>query len=330
MNIVLCFPAEPRHCEQIAATAPNANVILASQQEIPRRIMEADIFCGHAKEDPVPWDAVVEQGRLRWIQSSAAGLDHCLVPSVIASDIPVSSASGLFADQVAEQTMALLLGLIRNLPVFFRASLKHEFFRRPTRDLHGLTVGIVGFGGNGRRIAEVLAPFRTRLLATDVFPVNCPPHVERLLPADRLHDVLPLVDVLVLCVPLNEQTRGMIGREELAELKAGSLLINVARGPVVREADLVDALASGHLGGAGLDVTEVEPLPDDSPLWEMPNVIVTPHVGAQSSQRVNDTVNFFCKNLERYLAGKPLFNLVDKRLGFPLPEFAWTQFKDCD
>jgi D-3-phosphoglycerate dehydrogenase len=245
-------------------------------------------------------------------------MDHCLVPSVVSSDLLVTSASGLFADQVAEQTLALLLGLLRGLPAFFRSMLRKDFVRRPTRDLHGATIGIIGLGGNGRRIAEVLAPFRTRILATDLFPCDRPPHVEALWGADRLDEVLPLADVLILTVPLNEQTRGMIGRRELSLMQRGSLLINVARGPVVVEADLVAALEAGRLAGAGLDVTEVEPLPRESRLWDLPNVLITPHVGAQSARRYDDATRLFCDNLRRYLAGEALVNVVDKQLGFPV------------
>jgi D-3-phosphoglycerate dehydrogenase len=316
MRIVLCYPVDKRHLAEIAAVAPDAQIIDAGQVRIAEEILQADIFCGHAKV-PVPWADVVARGRLKWIQSSAAGMDHCLVPAVVESDILVTSASGLFADQVAEQTLALLLGLLRGLPTFFRAMLRKEFIRRPTRDLHGATVGIVGLGGNGRRIAEVLAPFRTRILATDLFPCDQPPHVEAIWGAGQLHELLPLVDVLILTVPLNYQTRGLIGRRELALMKAGALLINVARGPVVVEDDLVAALESGHLGGAGLDVTEVEPLPQTSRLWDLPNVLITPHVGAQSAKRYDDATRLFCDNLRRYQAGEPLVNVVDKQLGFP-------------
>ena len=323
MQIVLCYAVQPRYLDQIQAAAPEAVIIDAGQEGIPEAIFEADIYCGHAKQRPVPWEKVVQQGRLKWIQSSAAGLDHCLAPSVIESDIQVTSASGLFANQVAEQALALLLGVLRGLPVFFRQSTHREFIRRPTRDLHGSTVGIVGFGGNGRRIAEVLAPHRVRILATDIYPVRKPAHVAELWPTNRLDDLLRESDILILGMPLNEQTRGMIGARELALLKPGSVLINVARGPCVNEADLIAALESGHLGGAGLDVTEVEPLPESSRLWELPNVLITPHVGAQGKTRDDDVTALFCENLRRYQLGLPLWNYVDKRLGFPHPDRAW-------
>jgi phosphoglycerate dehydrogenase-like enzyme len=261
---------------------------------------------------------VVRGGRLRWIQSSAAGLDHCLVPAVVASDITITSASGVLADQVAEQAMALVCGITRSLPVFFRAQQAREFIRRPTRDLHHATVGIVGFGGVGRRIAEVVSPFKTRILAVDPFPFDKPPHVEALWPVDRLDDMLGQVDVLFLSAPLTPRTRGMIDGLRIAKMKPGSILINVARGPLVKEVDLIEALRSGHLAAAGLDVTEEEPLAPASPLWELKNVIITPHVGGQSRLRIDQMTDFFCANLRRYLTDQPLVNLVDKHLGFPV------------
>jgi len=329
-RVVLCYPVERRHLQQIeqtlSALGVDAQVVDAGQERIAEELPTADIYCGHAKV-PVPWDEVVRRGRLRWIQSSAAGMDHCLTPEVIASDITVSSASGVLADQVADHTLALLLGLLRSFPVFFRAQQAREFVRRPTRDLHGARVGIVGFGGNGRRLFEVLRAFRARVVATDVFPVDPPEGIEALLPADALDRVLPGLDALLLAAPLNDQTRGMIDARRLALLPAGAVLVNMARGPLVVEADLVDALESGRLGGAGLDVTEVEPLPPESRLWEAPNTIITPHVGGQKASRIDDMTNFFCQNLRRFYTNRPLGNhLADKRLGFPLPEHAaWAK-----
>ena len=320
MQIVLCYPVEPRHIEKIAAVAPEAEVINAGQEKIADKILQADIFCGHAKV-PVPWDQVVANGRLRWIQSSAAGMDHCLVPSVIDSSILVTSASGVFADQVAEHTLALLTGWLRNLSTFFLAAQRKEFIRRPTRDLHGATVGIVGMGGNGQRIAEVLAPFRLRLLATDLFPdaVRRPPAVEQIWPADHLGELCKVCDILILCLPLNSDTRGLINRDVFQQMKPDAVLVNVARGPIVVEKDLVEALELQQLAGAALDVTETEPLPPTSRLWDLPNVLITPHVGAQSATRIDATTRLFAENLKHFLVEQPLRNIVDKQLGFPVP-----------
>ncbi len=321
-RIVLCFPVESRHIDQIAAVAPAAEIIDAGQENVAVELLNADIFCGHAKV-PVPWDDVVQKGRLKWIQSSAAGMDHCLVPAVVGSELTVTSASGVLADQVADHTIALLTALLRGLPTFWEAQKKREFIRRPTRDLHRARIGLVGLGGNGRRLAEVLSVFRTTILATDWFPESKPACVAELLPADALDTLLPRVEILILAAPLNAHTYHLIDARRLALLPQGTLLINMARGKLVVENDLADAIEAGHLAGAGLDVTEVEPLAAESRLWALPNVIITPHVGGQSASRIDDMTNFFCDNLARYLAGRPLRNLVLKELGFPRPEPDW-------
>lgn len=318
MRIVLCYPLESKHLSQIAAIAPDAEIVDAPQEHIAQELFSADLFCGHAKV-PVDWDGVVRQGRLRWIQSSAAGMDHCLVPSVVDSPIVVTSASGVLADQVAEHTIALVTGWCRSLPAFFRAQQKKEFIRLPTRDLHRATVGIVGFGGVGRRLAKLLSVFRTRLLATDLFPLDRPDYVEALWPADRLPDLLAASDVVVLALPLNQFTQGLIDGAALGRMRPEALLVNVARGPLVKTSALVEALKSKRLAGAVMDVTDPEPLPPDSDLWAMPNVIITPHVGGQSASRADDITRLFAANLRRWLANEPLINLLaDKRLGFPI------------
>ncbi|MCC7338820.1 MAG: D-2-hydroxyacid dehydrogenase [Pirellulaceae bacterium] len=318
-NIVLCYPVEPRHLKHFAERFPDARVIDAGQEGIGEEIFQADIFVGHAKV-PVDWQRVVEQGRLKLIQSSAAGLDHCLVPAVVDSDIPVCSASGLFAHQVGEQTLALLLGLLRGLPVFFRQAQAKEFIRRPTDDLRGKRVGIVGLGGNGRRLVQLLAPFGVSLRATDYYPVRKPPEVFELWGAERLQELASVSDILILSLPLNTHTRNLISEDVLRAMPRGGYLINVARGQVVDEQALVGVLQDGHLVGAGLDVTYVEPLPVESPLWDMSNVIITPHVGAQAASRVDDSTRLAVENLSRFFRGEQLWNIVDKKLGFPHPD----------
>src|SRR5262249_38774331 len=271
VRIVLCYPVEQRHISQIQAVQPRAEICDAGQERVAQELFDCDVFCGHPKV-PVDWDGVVRMGRLKWIQSSAAGLDHLLVPSVVASDIVVTSASGVLSDQVAEHMIAMITGLLRGLPTFFRAQQAKEYIRRPTRDLHHATVGIVGFGGVGRRVAELTAPFKTRILATDLFPIDKPPHVAELWHAERLDDLLAQVDILILSVPLTDQTRWMIDARALAKLKSGSVLANMARGKLVVENDLVAALESGHLFGAVVDVAAEEPLPATSRLWDLPNI----------------------------------------------------------
>lgn len=324
-TIVTCFPLAKRQIEQIEESVSGQfNLLVSDQDKISKDLFAADIFCGHAKV-PVDWPAVVQQGRLKWIQSSAAGLDHCLVPEVIESDILVSGCSGLFAPQVAEQTLALLMGLVRRMPVFFRAQSIKEFVRRPTDNLEGKRVLILGFGGNGQRIANVLRPMVGSIVATDCFQ-NSDHHllkngtIDSLLPAIDFESCLPEADVVIVTLPLSAANEQLLGEKQFRAIKPGAYLINVGRGSVVETGSLVASLRSGHLGGAGIDVVDPEPLPEDSPLWTMDNVIISPHVGAQSPRRVPATVDLLCKNIQRFIENETLLNLVNKPLGFPLPE----------
>lgn len=322
VRAVLCYPVTDDCIARIGQAAGDYEVVNAGQERINELLPIADIFIGHAKV-PVDWDRALAAGRLKWIQSSAAGLDHCLVPGVIDSQIIVCSASGLFAPQVAEQTFALLMGLLRRIRLFTEATAKRDFRRQATDDLRGKTVGIVGLGGNGRYIARVLAAWDVRVIATDYFPSEAPADISQLMPADQLPQLLAQSDIVILTLPLNESTQRLFDAKMIANMKRGSYLVNVARGAVVSESALVAALDSGHLAGAGLDVTEVEPLPPESRLWDRTNVLITPHMGAQSARRVSDTTDLVCENLRRYREGLALWNVVDKRLGFPHPSVIW-------
>jgi D-3-phosphoglycerate dehydrogenase len=323
-TIVTCFPISDPQIKQIrSAAGQDFEVVVATQDEIEEKIFLADIFCGHAKM-MLDWNRVIAQGRLRWIQSTAAGLDHCLVPAVIESPVLVSGCSALFATQVAEQTLALLTGLIRSLPVFFRAQLQRDYTRRPTDILSNKRVGILGLGGNGQQIARVLRPLTAHISATDLFLDHCQPLIEQKL-IDDLHapsetaSLLPQVDILIVTLPLTASNEGLLGQTELASLKRHAYLINVGRGSVINTDALIDQLKNGHLAGAGIDVVDPEPLPASSPLWDLPNVIITPHVGAQSPFRIPLTVDLFCENLVRFMRREVLINQVDKQLGLPRP-----------
>ncbi len=330
MKLVLCYPIKPHHYDRICAAAPDYEVVDAGQERIAKELLSADLYCGHAKV-PVDWDKIVAQGRLKWIQSSAAGMDHCLVPSVIGSDIPVTSASGVLSNQVAEHTLGIIIAWCRSLPVFFRAQQKKEFVRRPTRDLTHSTVGIVGLGGVGRRLVEVIAPFKTRILATDMFPIDKPSQVEELWPPEGLDDLLSQSDIVILSAPLNHITRGMIGAAEFAKMKSDALLVNAARGPLVVTDALVDALESGRIAGSVMDVTDPEPLPPEHPLWDAPNTIITPHVAGQYARRIGTMTRLLCENLRRWQADEPLINyLEDKSLGFPLRKGNYPLWSDVE
>ncbi len=315
-TIVLCFPVTQQQVAEISQAAGGWRVIAAEQQEIAERIFEATIFCGHAKV-PVDWSRVVRQGKLKWIQSTAAGLDHCLVPEVVNSKIVVSGASGLFSRQVAEQTLALLLALVRKLPDFLAAQALRRFERLPTDELRDKRVGILGFGGNGQRVAEYLQPMCGAIMATDHFATDLSFHDVEIVAPERTPMVLERSDIVISTLPLLDSTYRSLGTKEFQRMRRGSYFVNVGRGQLVDEQALVDALVSQHLAGAAIDVTFEEPLRENSPLWDTKNLIITPHVGAQSKFRVTDTIKLFCDNLTRWKNSQLLLNLVDKKLGFP-------------
>lgn len=336
-NLVVCYKqakVDDYLVEQIRSTWPEVHIINVGQSGIAEALLEADYFCGHAKVS-VDWDRIVAQKRLQWIQSSAAGMDWCLVPSVIASDIEITTASGALGDQVAEHTLALLLAFRRNLYSFFSQQFDESgcfsgktqenpyrsFKRLPTQDLTGNRIGIVGFGGVGRRLAEILAAFKTRIYATDLFPNNKPKHVDALWGPERTDELLAVSDVVVLCLPLNESTRFMFDANRFAKMKPGALFANVARGPLVKTDDLMSALNSGYLSGAVVDVTDPEPLPEGHPLWSTRNIFITPHVAGQAAWRFETINELFIENIKRRKIGKPLINRLSpegKQLGFPL------------
>ena len=185
------------------------------------------------------------------------------------------------------------------------------------KELHGRTMLVVGLGGVGTQIAKRADAFGMRVVAVDPnTTMERPPFVFAVHPPAKLMELLPQADVVVLACPLTEQTRGLVGKSQLAAMKSSALLINVARGPVVKTADLMDALTQKRIAGAGLDVTDPEPLPDDHPLWRMRNVVVSPHQGGQSEGAVDRQWRLFRENVRRFVAGERLLCVVDKQKGY--------------
>lgn len=320
-TIVICYPVNPEERQAIETAAGSDRVLISSQSTIAQDIFEAEIYCGHARNVELPWPEVVAAGKLKWIQSSAAGLDHCLHPAVVHSSVVVSGASGLFAPQVAEHTLALLLSLLRRLPEFAEAQQRRHYERRPTDDLQGKRVGIAGLGLNGQAIAKRLRHFEVALAATDWFPQSIPSRLGvEVFPADELLRLCQRSEILIAALPLTAETKNLIDADAFAALPRGAYFVNVGRGQTVVESALLQALESGHLRAAGLDVVAQEPLPPESPLWSAKNLVITPHVGAQAARRYADVTRFFCNNLMRWKRGESLLNRVDKQLGFPRPE----------
>jgi D-3-phosphoglycerate dehydrogenase len=316
MKIVLCPPVSEALCEQVRRTAPGAEVAMAAMDEAHAVVGDADVIFGMYNEE-----IIRAARRVKWIQTTSAGMDMLLdIPGVREGRFRLSNASGLHAMQVAEHAWALTSALFRGLQQSIRNQLLHEWKGVPIRDLYGATAGIVGFGGIGRRYAWLARGFEMRILALDVQQSERPDYVEALWGTDRLEDVLSASDVVFIACPYTPQTERLIDERAFRLMKNSAFLINTARGPIVDEAALADALESGEIAGAGLDVFETEPLPETSPLWELENVIITTHSAGASNFRPQRTVDFFCENLRRFMAGVPLLNETDRNVGYPTLE----------
>jgi phosphoglycerate dehydrogenase-like enzyme len=258
---------------------------------------------------------LVDHPHLEWVQLPWAGVDpyRALFTSPrLRSDLVWSCAKGVYADPVAEHALALLLAGFRHLGEYARAT---SWGREVGRNLFGARITILGGGGIGRVLVDLLAPFRCEVTVVRRTP-SAMDGVARVLGADQLDDALRGAEALVLALPLLDETRGLIGARELGLLEPGAWLVNVARGAHVDTDALVAALDSGALGGAGLDVTDPEPLPDGHPLWTRPNVIITPHTGNTREMAKPLLGGRIRENVARYAAGEPLVGLVDPALGY--------------
>jgi phosphoglycerate dehydrogenase-like enzyme len=264
--------------------------------------------------------AFANADRLAWIHSSAAGVGRMLFPALVESAVTLTNSRGMNAGAVAEHTFAMLLAFARRV----RAALEAQGERRwAQEDLSGLptlggqTLGLIGLGAIGLALARLGRAFGMRVIGIRRSPaLGCPPDVDDVLAPDELPRLLGESDVVVVAAPLTPETRGLIGAREFRLMKRSALFANVARGRLVREADLVAALRDGTIAGAVLDVFEQEPLDPGSPLWAMPNVIISPHVAGFRADYWEAAVDLFSENLRRFLRGEALLNVVDKRRGY--------------
>ncbi|MDQ3249438.1 MAG: D-2-hydroxyacid dehydrogenase [Chloroflexota bacterium] len=257
---------------------------------------------------------------LRWIAFPAAGVEWMQnVPDLVASDVMVTNARGAHATTIAEHTMGMLVFLARDFAALFKAQREQQWLwpqPRTSTGLVGLTMGIIGLGQLGRALASRARAFEMKIIAVDVHLMAKPDFVDEVRLLDGLPDLMRRADVVVVMPPITAETRGMIGPGQLTLMKQGSYLLVISRGGIVHEPTVVQMLKSGHLAGAGFDVTAVEPLPADNELWRAPNCFITPHCSPSSEQTRKNVTAMLKENLTRYLAGQPLLNLVDKRLGY--------------
>ncbi|GIW42623.1 MAG: 3-phosphoglycerate dehydrogenase [Candidatus Binatia bacterium] len=256
--------------------------------------------------------------RLRWVATPATGFDQLRGCGVLESGIPVTSVGGLFAPDIAEHVFASVLFLAKRLRTFEDQRRRREWRMRRVEFLHGKTLGLVGVGNIGKAVAARAKAFGMRVVGVgrSSSEGRTVPGVDRLLERRELPMLLREADVVVVAVADTPETRGMIGEREIGEMKPTAYLVNVSRGTVLDEPALVHALESGRLRGAALDVFETEPLPPESPLWELENVLVTPHVAANAEDYMPRAIAQFAENLRRYLEGKPLENRYDPVRGY--------------
>ena len=256
--------------------------------------------------------------RLRWLQQTFAGVDWLENrPDVAQSDIVLTNASGVAAITIAEHILTLMFSLARSVYRFADAQRDHEWHSRVRmNELDGSTVGIVGLGAIGEKMAEKARGLNMRVIGLRRDPTKRSKYVDRMLGPDGLSELLASSDWVVMTTALTPETRGLIGESELGQMKDTAYLINIARGELVQEDFLIRALQEGRIAGAGLDVFEREPLPADSPLWDMTNVVITSHHSGSSPYYADRTTTLIVDNLQRYTAGQPIKNVIDKALGY--------------
>ncbi|MBI4638410.1 MAG: D-2-hydroxyacid dehydrogenase [Candidatus Rokubacteria bacterium] len=313
-NLIVPSLGADERAKILEAAGPGATLVEAREAARQRaEIVDAEVLFGRVLPE-----VLAANRRLRYYHSLGAGVDAILSPELVESDVILASEKGEVGVHLAEHAFALLLGLTRGVHTALRAPEwgLREPIRREQRELYEQTMGVVGFGGTGREVARRALGFRMRVLALDIEDVPREPGVEAIWKPDRLPDLLGASDVVVIALPLTKATRHLFTRDLFRRMRPSAILINVTRGEIVYGDDLLAALGEGLLWGAGLDVTDPEPLPPGHPLWTHPRVIVTPHTAGGSPRRAGRAIRTFCENLRRLRAGEPPLGLIDKRKGY--------------
>ncbi|MDR3332115.1 MAG: D-2-hydroxyacid dehydrogenase [Synergistaceae bacterium] len=302
------------HVEQIASACGGKVSRFLSEEELLKSGVQAEILFTWGGTGDMPVAYCRQNERLKWFHSFSAGMDPVMRSEIASLPIVISNSSGIHARIIAESVMGYILAFNRTFPFMFQKQREHVWGKGLTRDpveAFGKTVGIVGAGAIGTAVAKIAKAFdmRTIGLRRNPQPVPC---YDEVLRNDQLDNLLAKSDYVVVSVPLTPETRHMIGEDQLSKMKPGALLVNVARGGVLDQEALIRALSAGTIAGAALDVTDPEPLPPDSPLWNMENVILTPHMSADAPILSQLAVDFFCGSLKCYLAGEPVPNQIGR------------------
>ncbi|HEY8491293.1 MAG TPA: D-2-hydroxyacid dehydrogenase [Dehalococcoidia bacterium] len=334
VSVLVEFDLAPELLDRIRAVDPRVEVSVlgrehrralragpeadpAVREEALRLLSRAEVL--FARWFGLPREAMEACRSLRWLQVTSAGVDRILESGTLPPGVTLTNVSGLHAVPIGEYILGAMLMFAKGAHRFLRAQARHEWVRFMPTVLAGKTAGIVGMGAIGRAAARYARAFDMHVLGirrSAAAPAADDPDAHELLPLSALHDLLRRSDFVVLAVPLTRETRRLIGEAELRAMKPTACLINIARGAVVDEAALVRALREGWIGGAVLDVFEQEPLPPDSPLWDLENAILSPHVSGGVDDYDARATAIFVDNLGRYVAGQPLRNVVDPERGY--------------
>lgn len=339
LTILIASYLEPEHVERIRQLDKRFNVVYEPELLRPPRYPADHVGAPKTRsvEETARWrewlrsadilfdfDLFDETSRtelpeaapsVRWIQATSSGIGQFVHRMGYDKRMPktvFTTARGVHARPLGEFCIMAMLALNKGIVKMVRDKDRKHWERYAGTDLEGRTVGVIGMGSSGGATARLAKAFGMTVVGTDV--VEKREELDRFFPLEDLHEMLALTEYLILCVPHTPRTEKLIGAEELAILPPGAVVINIARGAVVDETALIQALRSGHIRGAALDVFEVEPLPPESPLWEMPNVIISPHSASTSDRENERLTDLFCENLHRFLAGDSLLNVLNTDL----------------
>ena len=307
--------------ERLATEFPQLQIArLANYDDMEREISDAEVAFIFALR-PEQFQAAHE---LRWIHSPAAAVHQFLFPELVNSEVILTNARDVHGPVVAEHVIALIFALAKKIPEAARFQQQHVWGQeivwcgspRP-REIAGATLGLVGFGSIGRSVAKHASALGMHVISAREHPDKTTPEfVHEVLPSSRLDELLARADYVVLAAPVTPATQHMIGRQQLAKMKPDACLINVGRGALIDESALIKALQEHKIGGAALDVFEQEPLPPDSPLWDLGRLLITPHTAGMTEKLWQRHYVLFSENLRRYLSDQPLLALVDKQSGY--------------
>ncbi|MDP3673758.1 MAG: D-2-hydroxyacid dehydrogenase [Novosphingobium sp.] len=317
LTVITTLRYEGDHWRRVAEALDGAEIMRFDSPDapgFPEALGRADVAI-LAKD---PDERILGAPNLRWIHIDHAGLNRAARPEAFRPGLTVTGSAGRSAPVLAEHAMFFALALAYRYPAFLDAQRAHRWGvpgQDDLRGLYGRTMGILGLGNTGQELALRAKAFGMRVLAYRRTLAPPPPGVDQLFAADDregLETLLDQSDIVVLVLGLSDKTHHLIGERELDLIGPKGYLVNMARGPVVNEAELVRALQNGRIAGAGLDTFEVEPLPQDSPLWDAPNTLITPHVTPQVPDRTGRSADIICNNIRRFVTGEPLLNRLTR------------------